>query len=55
MAANPELTQLRDQVKSSFANDLQSGLVDALKKSAGVKINADLWKLVNNGEAPVVE
>ena len=55
MAASSELTQLRDQMKSSFANDLQSGLVDALKKSAGVKINADLWKLVNNGEAPVVE
>lgn len=55
MAASSELTQLRDQMKSGFANDLQSGLVEALKKSAGVKINTDLWKLVNNGDAPVVE
>ena len=55
MAASPALTELRDQMKSGFGNDLQSSLVDALKKSAGVKLNADLWKLVNNGEAPVVE
>ena len=52
---NTDLNQVRDQIHGGFVNDLQSGLVDDLKKSAGVKLNNDLWKLVNNGEAPAVE
>jgi len=55
MATSPELTQVQDQMKAAFATDLQSGLVDALKSAAGVKINSELWKLVNNGDAPAVE
>jgi peptidyl-prolyl cis-trans isomerase D len=52
---NSDFTKARDQIQGGFVNDLQSGLVDDLKKSAGVKLNNDLWKLVNNGEAPAVE
>jgi peptidyl-prolyl cis-trans isomerase D len=52
---NSDFTKARDQIQGGFINDLQSGLVDDLKKSAGVKLNNDLWKLVNNGEAPAVE
>ncbi|MDP8998460.1 MAG: SurA N-terminal domain-containing protein [Pseudomonadota bacterium] len=52
---NTDFAKAKDQIHGGFVNDLQSGLVDDLKKSAGVKINNDLWKLVNNGEAPVVE
>lgn len=52
---NTDFAKAKEQIQSGFVNDLQSGLVDDLKKSAGVKINNDLWKLVNNGEAPTVE
>ena len=55
MATSLELGQAKEQQRGAFANDMQSSLVDALKKSAGVKVNTDLWKLVNNGEAPLVE
>lgn len=52
---NTDFAKAKEQVQGGFVNDLQSSLVDDLKKSASVKINTDLWKLVNNGEAPVVE
>ncbi len=55
MATNPQLSKAKDELRGAFVNDMQSSLVEALKKSAGVKINTDLWKLVNNGEAPAVE
>jgi peptidyl-prolyl cis-trans isomerase D len=55
MATSPELDQAKKQAEAGFGNDLQTALVKALKKSAGVKINESLWKLDTGGEAPPVE
>ena len=55
MAASVELTKAKEATATAFNNDMQSSLVDALKKSVGVKINPDLWSLVNNGTAAAVE
>jgi len=55
MATSPELDQAKSQANVGFGNDLQTALVKALKKSAGVKLNDALWKLDTGGEAPPVE
>jgi peptidyl-prolyl cis-trans isomerase D len=55
MATSPELDQAKKLAEAGFGNDLQTALVKALKKSAGVKINESLWKLDTGGEAPPVE
>jgi len=55
MATSPELEQAKKQVETDFGNDLQTALVKALKKTAGVKLNEALWKLDTGGEAPPVE
>ena len=55
MATSPELEKLKKQMQTALGNDMQQGLVVALKKSAGVKINDALWKLDTGGEAPPVE
>ena len=55
MATSLELDQLKQNAKSGLGADMQAGLVAALKKSAGVKINEALWKQNTGGEAPPVE
>ncbi len=55
MATSPDLEKLKKQMQTALGNDMQQGLVVALKKSAGVKINDALWKLDTGGDAPPVE
>jgi len=54
MAASPELDQMKKQVDGSFDSDMQQGLITALKKNVGVKINADLWRQDTGGDVPVL-
>ncbi len=55
MATTPELEQIKQQAKANFESDLRTGLVAALKKQVGVKINDALWKQNTGGDAPPVE
>ena len=55
MATSPELEQNKQQMKGAFENDLRTGLVSALKKQVGIKINAALWKQNTGSDAPPVE
>jgi peptidyl-prolyl cis-trans isomerase D len=55
MATSPELEQAKAQIQSALGNDLQAGLVTALKKDSGVEINAALWKQNTGGAAPPEE
>lgn len=54
MASSPELTQMKQQLASTFSSDMQQGLVNALKKNVGVKVNADLWRQDTGGDVPVL-
>ena len=55
MATSPELEQVKQQVKGGLESDLRTGLVSALKKQVGIKINDALWKQNTGGDAPAVE
>ncbi len=55
MATSPELDQAKKQLQAMLGNDLEAGLVTALKKDAGVEINEALWKQNTGGAAPAVE
>lgn len=55
MATSPELDQIKQQMKGAFESDLRTGLVSALKKQVGIKINEALWKQNTGSDAPALE
>jgi peptidyl-prolyl cis-trans isomerase D len=44
MATSPEITKLQDEASAGLARDIGDGYIAALRKSANVSINEELWK-----------